>query len=139
MNFTIRHATDGDFPAVTALEESGLHEPYRSAIFVRQMGKVCPETFLDAVLDDGAIGYTIGTFVQHNPIEAWILRIGVEESFRRNGVGSALLKSSNQCASDKGYPHDPAERLTRKPACGQALRATGIHRRKNPTNLFWYR
>lgn len=56
MNFTIRTYKDADFPAVSALEESGLHEPYWSAVFVRQMAGVCPETFLIAVLDDGAIG-----------------------------------------------------------------------------------
>jgi ribosomal-protein-alanine N-acetyltransferase len=55
------------------------------------MAVICSETFLDAVLDDGAIGYTIGTFVQHNPIEAWILRIGVREDQRRTGAGTALL------------------------------------------------
>jgi ribosomal protein S18 acetylase RimI-like enzyme len=91
MNFTIRTYKNDDFPAVTALEESGLHEPYRSAVFIRQMAEVCSETFLVAVLDDGAIGYTIGTFVQYNPVEAWILRIGVREDYRMTGAGTALL------------------------------------------------
>jgi ribosomal-protein-alanine N-acetyltransferase len=91
MNFSIRTYKDDDFPAVTALEESGLHEPYRSAVFIRQMAEVCSETFLVAVLEDGAIGYTIGTVVQHNPVEAWILRIGVREDQRRIGAGTVLL------------------------------------------------
>jgi ribosomal-protein-alanine N-acetyltransferase len=91
MNFTIRPYKDDDFPAVTALEESGLHEPYRSAVFIRQMAEVCSETFLVAALDDGAIGYTIGTIVQHNPRDAWILRIGVREDQRMAGAGTALL------------------------------------------------
>ena len=91
MNFTIRTYKNDDFPAVTALEESGLHEPYRSAVFIRQMAEVCSETFLVAVLKDEAIGYTIGTLVQHNPVEAWILRIGVTEDQRRAGAGTALL------------------------------------------------
>ena len=91
MNFSIRTYKDDDFPAVTALEESGLHEPYRSAVFIRQMAEICSETFLVAVLDKGAIGYTIGTFVQHNPVEAWVLRIGVREDQRRTGAGTALL------------------------------------------------
>jgi ribosomal protein S18 acetylase RimI-like enzyme len=91
MNFTIRTYKDDDFIAICALEESGLHEPYRSAVFIRQMAEVCPETFLVAVFDGGAIGYTIGTFVQHNPGEAWILRVGVREDQRRMGAGTALL------------------------------------------------
>jgi len=91
MNFTIRTYNDDDFPVVTSLEESGLHEPYRSAVFIRQMAEVCSETFLVAVLEEGTIGYTIGTLVQHNPVEAWILRIGVREDQRRTGAGTALL------------------------------------------------
>lgn len=91
MKVTIRTYEDGDFPAVSALEESGLHEPYRSAVFVRQMAEVCSETFLVAVLDNGAIGYTIGTFVQRTPAEAWILRIGVKEDQRGRGTGTELL------------------------------------------------
>jgi ribosomal protein S18 acetylase RimI-like enzyme len=91
MKVSIRTYEDDDFPAVSALEESGLHKPYRSAVFVRQMAEICPETFLVAVLDGRAIGYTIGTFVQHTPAEAWILRIGVDEDQRGRGTGTALL------------------------------------------------
>jgi ribosomal protein S18 acetylase RimI-like enzyme len=91
MNFTIRIYKDEAFPAICALEESGLHKPYRSAVFIRQMAGICAETFLVAVLDGGAIGYTLGTFVQHSPGEAWILRIGVREEQRRSGTGAALL------------------------------------------------
>ena len=91
MNFTIRTYKEGDFRAVTDLEISGLHEPYRSAVFIRQMAEICSDTFLVAVLDKGAIGYTIGTIVQHTPAEAWILRIGVREDQRRTGAGTVLL------------------------------------------------
>jgi ribosomal-protein-alanine N-acetyltransferase len=93
MNFIIRPYHEGDFPSVSLLEESGLHEPYRSAVFIRQMAGVCAGTFLVAVREDGVIGYTIGTFVQHNPAEAWILRIGVREDMRRIGAGTALLRA----------------------------------------------
>jgi ribosomal protein S18 acetylase RimI-like enzyme len=93
MNFIIRPYQKEDFPLVTLLEESGLHESYRSAVFIRQMAEVCSETFLVAVREDGVIGYTIGTFVQHNPAEAWILRLGVREDQRRTGAGTALLRA----------------------------------------------
>ena len=94
MSFTIRPYREEDFTAVTALEESGLHEPCRSAVFVRQMGEVCKETFFVAVTDgDEPIGYTIGAIVQHNIAEAWILRMGVRDDQRRKGTGSALLES----------------------------------------------
>ena len=91
MKASFRTYEADDFPAVSALEESGLHEPYRSAVFIRQMAEICTESFLVAVLDGRAIGYTIGTFVQHNPAEAWILRIGVKEDQRGRGTGTALL------------------------------------------------
>ncbi|HJX56630.1 MAG TPA: N-acetyltransferase [Methanoregula sp.] len=94
MSITIRTYRDEDFKAVAALEESGLHEPYRSAVFVRQMGEVCKETFFVAVTDgDEPVGYTVGAAVQHNISEAWILRMGVRDDQRRKGIGSALLKS----------------------------------------------
>lgn len=94
MNITIRPYRDEDFLAVAALEESGLHEPYRSAVFVRQMGEVCKETFFVAVPDGGEpVGYTVGATVQHDFSEAWILRMGVREDQRRKGIGSSLLKS----------------------------------------------
>jgi ribosomal protein S18 acetylase RimI-like enzyme len=91
MKVIIRTFEDDDFPAVSALEGSGLHEPYRSAVFVRQMAEICAETFLVALFDGRAIGYIIGTFVQHSPAEAWILRIGVKEDQRGRGTGTALL------------------------------------------------
>jgi len=94
MSITIRPYRDEDFWAVAALEESGLHEPYRSSVFVRQMGEVCRETFLVAVHDGGApVGYTVGAVVQHDFCEAWILRLGVQENQQRKGIGSILLKS----------------------------------------------
>jgi [ribosomal protein S18]-alanine N-acetyltransferase len=94
MSITIRPYRDEDFVAVAALEESGLHEPYRSAVFIRQMGEVCNETFLVAVTDGGEpVGYTVGAAVQHDISEAWILRMGVRDDQRRKGIGAALLKS----------------------------------------------
>ncbi len=94
MSITIRPYRDEDFMAVAALEESGLHEPYRSAVFVRQMGEVCTKTFFVAVTDsDEPVGYTVGAAVQDDSTEAWILRMGVRDDQRRKGIGSALLKS----------------------------------------------
>ena len=94
MSITIRPYSDQDFASVTALEESGIHESYRSAVFVRQMGEVCKETFFVAVLNNGEpVGYSVGARVQHDSYQAWILRLGVREDQRRRGVGTALLKA----------------------------------------------
>ncbi len=70
---------------------AGGHEPYRSAVFVRQMGIISNNTFLVAARDGEAVGYAVGALVQDNPRDAWILRIGVREDLRRTGVGSNLL------------------------------------------------
>lgn len=88
---TIRVYRDDDFEAILKLETEGGHEPYRSAVFIRQMGIVCPDTFLVATLEAEQVGYTIGALVQGNPREAWVLRMGVRADQRRNGVGSILL------------------------------------------------
>jgi [ribosomal protein S18]-alanine N-acetyltransferase len=94
MSATVRLYRDEDFVAVASLEEAGIHEPYRSAVFVRQMGEVCKETFFVAVVDEKEpVGYTVGIIVQHNFQEAWILRLGVREDQRRKGIGSALLSA----------------------------------------------
>ena len=44
----IRPYRDDDFAEVTGLESAGVHERYRSAVFVRQMGALAPATFLVA-------------------------------------------------------------------------------------------
>lgn len=93
MKLAIRPYRDEDFGAVAALEKSGLHEPYRSAVFVRQMGEVCKETFFVAVPEGGkAMGYTVGAGVQHDIDEAWNPAPGSTGGpQRRKGIGAALL------------------------------------------------
>jgi hypothetical protein len=54
---------DDDFPAVCLLEESGEHESYRSAVFVRQTSEIYADTFLVATLNNEIVGYTVGTCV----------------------------------------------------------------------------
>ncbi|MGA2913014.1 MAG: GNAT family N-acetyltransferase [Methanoregula sp.] len=125
MSIAIRSYRDEDFVAVAALEESGLHEPYRSAVFVRQMGEVCKETFLVAVIDDSEpVGFTVGTRVQHNVREAWILRMGVRDDQRRKGIGSALLKSVTG-ALQTG--HARTIRLSVSPKNQLAIRLYEVH------------
>ncbi len=89
----IRTYQDIDFSSLTSLEEAGIHSTYRSAVFVRQMGACCPDTFLVAVDDTRAIGYSIGLRVQNNPLHAWIFRLAVLASYRRNGIGTALVSA----------------------------------------------
>ena len=61
---TIRPYEDNDFPRIQRLEMAECHEPYQSAVFVRQMGIICRNTFLVATLDEDQVGYTIGALIQ---------------------------------------------------------------------------
>jgi [ribosomal protein S18]-alanine N-acetyltransferase len=125
---TIRPYQDEDFLAVSRLEKSGVHETYRSAVFVRQMAVICQETFLVALLDDDPVGYTVGILVQNDPGEAWILRMGVREDQQRNGIGIILLSELLGIFSRKGVH---AVRLTvspwNVPALGLYLKAGFVH------------
>ena len=89
----IRPYRDADFTEVTGLESAGGHERYRSAVFVRQMGARSPATFLVAELDTVIVGFTVGTLVQDDPGQAWILRMMVRDGFRHRGIGTALLRA----------------------------------------------
>ena len=89
----IRPYRDADFCAVCDLEIAGIHEPYRSAVFVRQMAALAPETFLVAVSGSTIVGFTVASVVQDNPTSAWILRMMVRAGFRHQGIGTALLRT----------------------------------------------
>ena len=89
----IRPYRDEDFSAVTGLEVAGVHEPYRSAVFVRQMAVLSPATFLVAVSGTKVAGFTVGAIGEDDPGRAWILRMMVRDGFRHRGVGTALLRA----------------------------------------------
>jgi ribosomal-protein-alanine N-acetyltransferase len=88
----IRPYRDEDFSEVTELESAGVHERYRSAVFVRQMGALAPATFLVAVSGTTVVGFTVGLIVGDDPGQAWILRMMVKGGFRHRGIGTALLR-----------------------------------------------
>jgi ribosomal-protein-alanine N-acetyltransferase len=84
---------DEDFPAVSELEIAGIHEPYRPAVFVRQMAVLSPATFLAAVSGSTVVGFAVASVVQDDPTSAWILRMLVRAGFRHQGIGTALLRA----------------------------------------------
>jgi ribosomal protein S18 acetylase RimI-like enzyme len=91
--FLIRPYQDEDFSEVTVLESAGVHERYRSAVFVRQMGALSPATFLVVVSGTTVVGFTVAASVQDDPRKAWILRMMVKDGFRHRGIGTALLRA----------------------------------------------
>lgn len=90
---TVRPYCDRDFEEVSLLEADGVHEPYRSAVFVRQMGALSPQTLLVAVSGNSVVGFTVGTLVQDDSHSAWILRMMVKDGWRHRGVGTLLLSA----------------------------------------------
>jgi ribosomal protein S18 acetylase RimI-like enzyme len=70
-----------------------VYERYQSAVFVRQMATLSPATFLVAVSGKTVVGFTVGTIVQDDPAQAWILRMMVRDGFRHQVIGTALLRA----------------------------------------------
>lgn len=98
----VRTYENRDFPAVHRLEMEAGYELFPAAVFVRQMGVVSPSTFLVATLDEELIGYAIALSVQEDRTVSWILRMGVREDQRRNGVGSILLAEITEAHRARG-------------------------------------
>jgi Acetyltransferases len=101
-NLQIRPYADRDFPEVTDLEIAGIHEPYRSAVFVRQQAAISPQTFLVAVEEERIVGFTVAAVVRDDPSRAWILRMMVGDGFRHCGIGTALLREACRVLAENG-------------------------------------
>ncbi|MFA5332313.1 MAG: GNAT family N-acetyltransferase [Methanoregula sp.] len=89
----VRPYSDRDFAEVSLLESDSVHEPYRSAVFVRQMGALFPHTFLVAVVGETVVGFTVGSIVQDGSASAWVLRVMVKDGYRHRRVGTRLLST----------------------------------------------
>jgi len=98
----IRPYGDEDFSAVVALEINGIHEPYRSAVFVRQQVALSPETFLVGVENGRIVGFTVASIVHDDPGTAWILRMMVGDGFRHCGIGTGLLREMCRILKKQG-------------------------------------
>lgn len=98
----VRPYADEDFSAVVALEINGIHEPYRSAVFVRQQSVLSQKTFLVAVEEETIVGFTVAAIVHGHPDTAWILRMMVGDGFRHCGIGTGLLREMCRILADRG-------------------------------------
>ncbi|HIH00246.1 MAG TPA: ribosomal protein S18-alanine N-acetyltransferase [Thermoplasmata archaeon] len=84
----IRRVEPNDIFPVITLAFDTLPERYNPSIF-NQFYESCPEGFLVALQNKTIIGFLIG--IKTTPNIARILMIAVEDSFRKKGIGSALL------------------------------------------------
>jgi ribosomal-protein-alanine N-acetyltransferase len=76
------------FPVITLAFET-LPERYNPSIFT-QFYESCPEGFLVALNNEMIIGFLIG--IRTTPNTARILMLAIEDSHRKQGIGSALLE-----------------------------------------------
>jgi [ribosomal protein S18]-alanine N-acetyltransferase len=86
----IRRYRDSDFSGVCVLERENSPGDCKPEVFVRQASVLYAETFIVAEESGAILGYTVGALVQHRPIDAWIIRLAVAETHRRQGVGEML-------------------------------------------------
>jgi ribosomal-protein-alanine N-acetyltransferase len=100
MAVTLRPYEPGDFTAVHRLDEACF--PAGIAY-----SKMMLRYFLKLPSADGIVAEDSGTLVgfiltEENPPLAHIITLDVEESYRRQGVGSALLEESEQNLARRG-------------------------------------
>ena len=85
---TIRRVQPNDIFPVIALAYHTLPERYNPAIF-NYFYEECPEGFLVALKEYRIIGFLIG--IKSSEMTARILMLSVEESQRKQGIGSSLI------------------------------------------------
>ncbi|MBN1860930.1 MAG: ribosomal protein S18-alanine N-acetyltransferase [Candidatus Thermoplasmatota archaeon] len=85
---TIRRVQPNDIFPVIALAYHTLPERYNPAIF-NYFYEECPEGFLVALKESRIIGFLIG--IHSSETTARILMLSVEDSHRKQGIGSALF------------------------------------------------
>jgi ribosomal-protein-alanine N-acetyltransferase len=86
---TIRDATQRDMQAVLGIEYKCFKDPYPLTLLNR-LRVMHPGGFLVAVADGKVVGYVIG--VIRWGATGHILAIGIDPSYRRQQIGSALME-----------------------------------------------
>lgn len=84
----VRQVQPNDIFPVIAVAFETLPERYNPSIF-NQFYESCPEGFLVALDNDSIVGFLIG--IRTSPGIARILMVGVQDGYRKKGIGSALL------------------------------------------------
>jgi ribosomal protein S18 acetylase RimI-like enzyme len=81
-----------DFEDICSLEQRSSTDRYQASVFIRQSSELFSATFFVACTSSHPVGYTIGAQIPDEPGKAWILRLMVEESNRRQSIGKWLLE-----------------------------------------------
>lgn len=88
----IRKYRKEDFDDVCSLEQLGVTDHYQASVFIRQISELFSATFYVACASNRPIAYIIGAKTPDNPAKAWILRLMVDEAYRRQSIGKCLLE-----------------------------------------------
>lgn len=95
----VRDVEPGDLPDVYEIAEQSFKDPYPLKL-LEHIHETDPEGFLAAEIGDKVVGYLIGMVRWGNV--GHILAIAVDESYRREGVGSALLLNAIERLGSNG-------------------------------------
>lgn len=95
----IRNVKSEDLPSVHKIAEKSFIDPYPLKL-LNHIYNTNPEGFLVAEINDEIVGYLIGLVRWGNV--GHILAIAVKESYRREGVGSALIINAIDRFKKKG-------------------------------------
>lgn len=96
----IRPATPADLPALAALEQAALPDPWTPAQLAGELAQPITRALLAG---DGTqpLGYALGRVVAG---EAEVLRVAVHPAHRRQGLGRALLRALHAaCAAEEVF------------------------------------
>jgi ribosomal-protein-alanine N-acetyltransferase len=95
----IREVTQKDLQAILSIEYKCFKDPYPLALLNR-LRAMHPDGFLAAVADGRIVGYVIG--VIRWGATGHILAIGIDPSYRRQQIGSALMERITNRLRAKG-------------------------------------
>lgn len=95
----VRNVKSGDLPSVHKIAKKSFIDPYPLKL-LKHIYNTNPEGFLVAEINDKIVGYLIGLVRWGNV--GHILAIAVKESYRREGIGSALIINAIDRFKKKG-------------------------------------
>lgn len=95
----VRDAKEGDLRSIHRIAQNSFRDPYPLRL-LRHIHSTNPEGFLTAELKGKVVGYLIGVIRWDNI--GHILAIAVDESHRRQGVGSALIINALDRLRERG-------------------------------------
>jgi ribosomal-protein-alanine N-acetyltransferase len=98
-SFVIREATTTDVKTIFAIEHRCFPDPYPMGL-LNKLRSIYPNTFLVAENDGAVEGYLIGAVRWRNV--GHVLAIGVDPPYRRQGIGTALMKETLERFKDRG-------------------------------------